>query len=59
MKLKGISSAPKTTIDGFCGRYNGIKLTIQMAKEAEAAPAPEEPEKQEDRRRRRHGLHRG
>ena len=30
--------------DGFCGRYNGIKLTIQMEEEAANAPAPEEAE---------------
>ena len=30
--------------DGFCGRYNGIKLTIEMAAEAEA----EQPEEEEE-----------
>lgn len=27
--------------DGFCGRYNGIKLTLQMEAEAANPPAPE------------------
>ena len=44
LKLKGMSCGEED-YDGFCGRYNGIKLTIQMEKEAQEAPAPEEPEK--------------
>lgn len=40
MKRAGLSCGPED-YEGFCSRYNGIKLMIEMAEEA-AAPAPEE-----------------
>ena len=44
MRLKSLTCSEED-YDGFCGRYNGIKLTIQMEKEAQEAPPPEEAEK--------------
>lgn len=41
MKKKGITCGPED-FDGFCGRVNGIKMMIEMAKEAAAPPPPEE-----------------
>lgn len=43
MQANGIRCSDED-FDGFCGRYNGIKLTIQMEQEAATAPAPEEAE---------------
>ena len=43
MKAKGLSCGPED-YDGFCARYNGIKLMIEMA--AESAAPPEEEVKQ-------------
>lgn len=40
MKTKGITCGPDD-FEGFCGRVNGIKMMIEMAKEAAAAPAEE------------------
>jgi tetratricopeptide (TPR) repeat protein len=42
MKAEGLSCGPED-YEGFCSRYNGIKLMIEMAEEA-AAPAEPEPE---------------
>lgn len=40
MKKKGITCGPED-FEGFCGRVNGIKMMIEMAKEAAAAPVEE------------------
>ncbi|MEO1232271.1 MAG: hypothetical protein AAFZ18_25565, partial [Myxococcota bacterium] len=45
MKAEGLTCTEED-FDGFCGRYNGIKLMIQMAADAAAAPPPEETERQ-------------
>ncbi|MEL6186135.1 MAG: tetratricopeptide repeat protein, partial [Myxococcota bacterium] len=37
MKAEGLTCTEED-FDGFCGRYNGIKLMIQMAADAAAAP---------------------
>lgn len=47
LKLKGMTCSDED-YDGFCGRFNGIKLTIQMAKEA--AQAPQEPAPTEEKK---------
>ena len=44
LKMKGMECGPDD-YDGICGRINGIRLTIEMEKEAQQAP-PEEPEKE-------------
>lgn len=43
MKAKGLTCGPDD-YDGFCGRYNGIKLMIEMAAEAAAPPEEEKRE---------------
>lgn len=45
MKMEGLKCSDED-FDGFCGRYNGIKLMIQMAQDAAASvPPPEEERK--------------
>ncbi len=41
MRAKGMTCTEQD-VEGFCGRYNGIKLTIKMEQEAAAQPPPEE-----------------
>ena len=47
MKAEGLTCTDED-FDGFCGRYNGIKLMIQMAADAAAAPPPEEERQAKD-----------
>jgi len=46
MKRNRISCGEED-FDGFCGRYNGIKMMIEMAQEEAPPPPAEEPEKPE------------
>ncbi len=41
MRLKGLECR-QDDVDGFCGRYNGIKLTLELEREASQAPEPVE-----------------
>ena len=40
LQRKGLTCEEDDT-DGFCGRYNGIRLTLELEREATEAPAPE------------------
>jgi hypothetical protein len=43
LRAKGMTCTSED-LQGFCGRYNGIKINIQMEKEAAAQPAEEKKE---------------
>lgn len=47
MRVKGITCGPDD-VEGFCGRYLGIKTQLQMEKDAANAPPPEEEKKAKD-----------
>ncbi len=49
MKMKG-TTCGEEDFDGFCGRYNGIKLMIQMAQEEAAAAQEAEAEEEKTKK---------